>query len=207
MPGNLATSVGGILEMHFSHPTLGPIYPIRVALTTFATSPVGTSGDYQYDGLGGFTPAESGVLATFSALGGLWAPYYTADWTLELAALYANDAGTPTALSVVPTASPIVGTHTAGTPPPSVSKRALWFFSRGGERWRIWLRQLEPTAIGETVGVGYESGGLDSRDRGWYNYLHTVSSGWVGRDGLPLQPGGNVRAWWDSPPAPYVVSG
>jgi hypothetical protein len=193
--------------MHYSHPDLGPVYSMRLAVTAFASAPSGVSHDYLYTGAGGFVPGEPGVIATFAHLGACWAPYYGASWTLSLGGLWINDSGTPTPLAVVPAAAPVTGSDAATYPPGTRVKRSLWLYSYGGQRWRVWLRQLPAQPVARTVLVSVDAGGLDARDRAWYSYLNGPNSAIVGRDGLRIQPGGKARAWWDSPPAPYVVSG
>lgn len=203
---DLADTVGGILEMHYSIPLLGPIYSMRLAVTAFDPTPQGASNDYLYTGTGGFTPGESGLIATFAGIAACWAPYYGADWSLSLAGVLQNVDGTPTPLSVVPSAAPVSGSG-ASVAGLMRTKRSIWFYSQAGQRWRVWLRQLPAQAVALTLLTSTDSGGLDTRDRAWYSYLSGPMTAVVGRDGLRFQPGGKVRVWYDVAPAPYAVSG
>lgn len=182
----LAATVGGIIECHYAHPQLGPVYPIKLGVATFDQTPSGPNGDYLYDGAGGYQPTETGVLATFAALAALWAPYYDASWTLWLAAVYANTGGLPQPALALPTAASVNGTGPAPTPGASTSKRSIALFSTLGARWRIWLRQLPVVGIGETVDVASNAGGIDARDPAWFAYFLAGGSGIVGRDGMPI---------------------
>lgn len=205
---DLAPSVGGILEMHYAHPTLGPVYSMRLAVTTFGSAPSGPSNDYSYTGTGGFVPGEAGVLATFANVAACWQPYYGADWSLTLAGLWINSGGLAVPHTPVPLAPTISGTDASAPPPtPTPVKRILALYSTLGRRWRVFLRQLPAQAVGQTVGVAAASGGIDARDQAWYAYVSGSQSAIVGRDGTRMQAGGVVRCWWDTPPAPYLVSG
>lgn len=203
----LDPTVGGIIEMHYSQPSLGPIYPIRLAVTTFSTVPSGASNDYLYTGAGAFQPDETGVIATFAAVAACWASYYANTWTLVLAGLWRNQDGGAVPLDVVPSAATVQGSDGATYPAGSVVKRSIGLYSTGGSLWRAWLRQLPAQLAGQSAQVSANSGGLDARDQAWYSYIAAGRSALCGRDGLPLQAGGKVRSWWDTPPAPYVVSG
>jgi hypothetical protein len=204
-PPNLAPSVGGILELHYAEPGAGSIYPIRLAVTTFALTPSGPNNDYLYTGAGGFTPGEAGVIATFQHLAAVWAPYYADTWLCYLAAVHQNVGGAPYPLPVVPTVGAVTGSAVPPSGPPARSKRIVWLFSQLNARWRLYLRQLPSGGEGEFVPCDAYTGGLDARDRAWFAYVSGPESAVVGRDGKPMQPAGDVRAWWDTPLADAVV--
>lgn len=200
-------TVGGVIELHYSHPLLGPVYPIRLAVTSFDAVPSGPYGDYLYNGAAGYTPSEAGIRDTFVAISRLWAQYYDAGWSCVLAAVYLNTAGAPEPNIPVPAAPTVAGTGSSPTPTGGTAKRTIALYSSASQRWRIWLRQLAVAGVGQTEPTTASVGGIDARDRAWYAYFAPRGSGVVGRNGLPIQGEGTVRGWWDTPPAPYVVSG
>lgn len=204
----LGANVGGLIEFHYGHPALGPVYPIRLAVALFDPTPSGADGDYLYTGAGGYTPSETGLIATFRAIAALWAPYYDSAWSCALAAVYGNDGGVPQPALALPSAAPLAGS--SSTPVPgsgSAAKRSISIYSLYNARWRIWLRQQPVIGVGQTETCTVASGGFDTRDQAWYAYFASRNSGVVGRDGVQISQTGEVRGWWDTPPSPYLVSG
>lgn len=209
---DLATPVGGILHLAYSFGA--EVHPIRLAVALFSTTPSGVNNDYTY--ISPPTGGESGIIATFQAIGALWAPYYPPGWSLNIAAVWRNVGGFAQPLPVVPTSSPIAGIYSGPTTPEAVGTRILRFWSQGGQRWRTYLQQLPVVSVGQfAVDVSSISGGIDSRDRRWYTYWASGHSAIVGRDGTPFQPGGTVSQRFGRtlagdpaiPGSPYLVSG
>lgn len=200
---DLAPAVGGMIILDYGPTGSSTRHPLHLALTTFDTTPSGPSSDYLYSPAGGLSPTETGVIATFRALGALWAPYYPSDWSLRLAALWHNVGGFATDLGVVPTCAAIAGTAAALPAGSQLTQRVISAFSQLNKRWRIMLRRLAPSAVGMRVHVTPSVGGIDVRDRAWLAYLSGTSGGAVvARDGTRYQTVGRVRTWWDSPLPP-----
>jgi hypothetical protein len=206
----LAITVGGILDCEYSETLYGNRHTLRLAVAPFDPNPSGTFGDYVYNGSGPTHPTENGVLATFHAIGRLWAPYYPSLYTLRLVRVWRQVAGAAVPLASAPTDPGVPGTYTGDFDPLSVVKRRIELFSTMGTKWSIWLQQIPASPVGMTVATAPGSGGYDARDQAWYAYLASGVTGLVARDGAAFQPGGRVRAWWDRPMAPvvpYVYSG
>jgi hypothetical protein len=204
-------SVGGMIDLQYVQTYGFNPHPIKLAVAPFDLTPSGSDGDYLYTGTGAVVPTESGLLATFAALGAIWAPYYDSSWQLELVAVYQNVAGAAVQLPATPTATPIAGTYSGTVVLNPTVKRMLFLYSSGGmdQRWRIWLRHLQGDTAGKTVPVDLINGGFDARDRAVYAYLGGTDTGVVARDGTRFSPGGKVRTWWDTSLAmpPFVLDG
>jgi hypothetical protein len=205
---DLAPSVGGILHLEYRLPGALAAHPIRLAVEPFNTTPSGSLGDYLYTSPHG----ESGLLATFAALGALWAPYYPAVWSLYVVAVWPNVSGFPHGPLQPPQATPVPGAHADAVSADAVCKRMIALYSEGGERWRLHLRRTPADTVGEHLNAGVGVPGGDARDEAIYAYVSGNASALVGRDGTQFQPGGRVRTWWDAPlpvgvSGAYVVSG
>jgi hypothetical protein len=211
-PRDLAAGVGGVLGMEFGPTGVAISHPLHLAVVTFIAAPVGPGNDYLYSASP--APGESGILATFTAIGACWAPYYPPSWSLRLSSLWQNVNGFATPLAVVPAAAAISGTAAERLPGTPLVKRILTLFSGLSARWHIYLRRVAPTSVGPRLQVSSSSGGVDAKDQAWLRYLSGSATAVCARDGTRFQNGGRVRVWWDTPLPPaatpaggYVVSG
>jgi hypothetical protein len=196
---NLDPSVGGVLQMEYGPTGLDLAHPVHLAVAQFDPTPQGGNGDYLYTRAGPVIPQESGVLATFSAFGDVWQRYYPAEWSLRLVRVWQNVGGFASPGLPTPTAPSFAGTNSATFGPEPVVKRIISLFSELGARWRIFLRQLPPTAVGVRVDVTANTGGIDANDQALIGYLSGAATGVVSRDGTRFQIGARVYTWWDAP--------
>lgn len=209
--GKFWPGVGGEIRMMYQQSGFN-LAPISLAVLPFDATPSGPDGDYLYTGAGDVVPTESGILATFAALGALWAPYYDPSWSLSLIAVYQRDGDLLRKLPAVPTAAPIAGTYSGAVDPINTFKRTLHLWGQRSmvAKWDIFLRWLQSDRFDASLPVTTTSGGFDDRDPAWYAYLSSPATGVIARDGTRYQPGGEVRQWVDTPlepTVPYVLNG
>jgi hypothetical protein len=203
---------GGLLWLEYANIVASERHQLFFHVAWFDQTPSGSNHDYLYTGAGPVAPSESGVLATFAALAALWAPYYSADWSLRIDSLSVFSPTGERPLPTTPLATPVAGTATGSTAGLLPTRRDFKLLGRQAARRTVHLPQVYGPVIGTTVAVGTGAGGFDSRDQAWMRYLSGQTGGGVVlQDGTYAFPDGDVSAWWarhlEALTGDYVVSG
>ena len=181
---------GGLLRVLYTNSVVAAAHTIVLHVSWFDPA------TFAYISGGPVTPTEPGLVDTFNSIAALWAPYYSADWTLSIDSVWYNAAGLMTVLQPPPTVTPVLGMTSDDPALPRVD-RSFRLLGRKGAVHRLYLQDVAGEIVDETIEVSATTGGLDARDRAWMSYLSgSTGGGVVQPDGTYCFPVADERIWW-----------